>query len=35
VSFTEVYKELINHHILGIVNEEGREYYLTLQKTTK
>ena len=35
VSFTDVYKELINHHILGIVNEEGREYYLNLQKTTK
>jgi hypothetical protein len=35
VSFSYVYKELINHHILGIVNEEGRKYYLNFQKTTK
>jgi AcrR family transcriptional regulator len=35
VSFSDVYKELINHHILGIVNEEGRKYYLNFQKTTK
>ncbi len=35
VSFADVYKELINHHILGIVNDEGRKYYLNLQKTTK
>ena len=35
VSFSDVYKELINHHVLGIVNEEGRKYYLNFQKTTK
>jgi hypothetical protein len=23
---------MINHYILGIVNEDGREYYLNLQK---
>ena len=31
-TFTEVFKELINHHILGIVTQEGRSYYLNLQK---
>jgi len=31
VSFSEVFNEMINHYILGIVNENGREYYLTLQ----
>jgi len=35
VSFSDIYKELINHHVLGIVNEEGRKYYLNFQKTTK
>ena len=28
---TEVFNEMINHYILGIVNEDGREYYLNLQ----
>ena len=32
VSFSDVFKELINHHMLGIVNEDGRKYYLNLQK---
>ena len=27
----EVFNEMINHYILGIVNENGREYYLNLQ----
>ena len=31
VSFTEVFNEMINHYILGIVNEDGREYYLNMQ----
>ena len=31
-SFTDVFKELINHYILGIVTPEGRSYYLNLQK---
>ena len=31
VSFSEVFNEMINHYILGIVNEDGREYYLNLQ----
>ena len=31
-TFTDVFKELINHHILGIVTQEGRSYYLNLQK---
>ncbi len=31
-SFTDVFNEMINHHILGIVNDEGRKYYLNLQK---
>lgn len=31
ISFTEVFNEMINHYILGIVNEDGREYYLKLQ----
>ena len=34
-SFTEVFKELINHHILGIVTPEGRSYYLNLKKLIK
>jgi AcrR family transcriptional regulator len=32
VSFSEVFNEMINHYILGIVNENGREYYLNLKK---
>jgi hypothetical protein len=32
VTFSDVFKELINHHMLGIVNEDGRKYYLNLQK---
>jgi hypothetical protein len=31
ISFSEVFNEMINHYILGIVNEDGREYYLNLQ----
>ena len=31
-SFTDVFNEMINHHILGIVNDEGRKYYQNLQK---
>ena len=31
VSFSEVFNEMINHYILGIVNEDGLEYYLNLQ----
>jgi hypothetical protein len=31
ISFSEVFNEMINHYILGIVNENGREYYLNLQ----
>lgn len=31
VSFTEVFNEMINHYILGIVNDDGRKYYLNLQ----
>ena len=31
ISFSEVFNEIINHYILGIVNENGREYYLNLQ----
>ena len=31
VSFSEVFNEMINHYILGIVNEDGRKYYLTLK----
>ena len=30
-SFADVFNEMINHHILGIVNDEGRKYYLNLQ----
>ena len=32
ISFSEVFNEMINHYILGIVNENGREYYLNLKK---
>lgn len=32
VSFTDVFNEMINHYILGIVNEDGRKYYTNLQK---
>ena len=31
VSFSEVFNEMINHYILGIVNEDGRKYYLNLK----
>lgn len=31
-SFTDVFNEMMSHHILGIVNDKGREYYLNLQK---
>lgn len=31
VSFSEVFNEMINHYILGIVNEDGRKYYLKLK----
>ena len=31
-SFTDVFKELINHYILEIVTPEGRSYYLNLKK---
>ena len=32
VSFSEVFNEMINHYVLGIVNEDGRKYYLNLKK---
>jgi len=32
VSFSDVFNEMINHYILGIVNDNGRKYYLNLQK---
>ena len=31
ISFSEVFNEMINHYILGIVNEDGLKYYLTLK----
>ena len=32
-SFTAVFYEMINHHILGVVNDKGRKYYLKLKRT--
>jgi hypothetical protein len=32
VTFTEVFQQMMNHYILGIVTDQGRSYYLNLQK---
>ena len=31
-TFTEVFQQMMNHYILGIVTDQGRSYYLNLQK---
>ena len=31
-TFTEVFQQMMNHYILGIVTDKGRSYYLNLQK---